>query len=189
MVLSAPSGAGKATLLRKLRERDAAIATTVSATTRAPRTGEVDGQDYHFLSEDKFQQLLNEDAFVEWAEVHGRRYGTLKTELDRCLLSGHHVILELDVEGNRSITKLRDDVVSVFLMPPSLEELEKRLRLRATDADESIALRLKNAAAEMAARFEYDYIVVNDNAEDATEDLHAILRAEQCRAARQKTKE
>lgn len=188
VVISAPSGAGKLTLLNKVRETEHRLMTTVSATTRAPRQGEVDGKDYHFLDRARFEKNIAAGAFVEWAEVHGNLYGTLASELDRCLGSDHDVILELDVQGMRNLRSQRDDVVTVFLMPPSLEELERRLRARGTDDDDVIALRLRNARDEMAARHEFDYIIVNDDLDRAAGDMAAILRAERCRAFHQ-TKE
>lgn len=188
VVISAPSGAGKLTLLNKVRETEHRLMTTVSATTRAPRQGEVDGKDYHFLDRASFEMKIAAGAFVEWAEVHGNLYGTLASELDRCLGSDHDVILELDVQGMRNLRSQRDDVVTVFLMPPSLEELERRLRARGTDDDDVIALRLRNARDEMAARHEFDYIIVNDDLDRAAGDMAAILRAERCRAFHQ-TKE
>ncbi len=186
LVISAPSGAGKLTLLNKVRESQAgSFVTTVSATTRAPRTGEVDGQDYYFLTREVFEAKRNADEFVEWAEVHGNLYGTLFSELDRCLATGKDVILELDVQGMESLKEIRHEVVTVFLMPPSLEVLEERLRKRGTDEDDVIALRLKNAGDEMAQRHGFDYIVVNDKIDQAASDLEAIIRAERCRAFRQ----
>ncbi len=186
LVISAPSGAGKLTLLNKVRESQAgSFVTTVSATTRAPRTGEVDGQDYYFLTREVFEVKRTADEFVEWAEVHGNLYGTLFSELDRCLATGKDVILELDVQGMESLKEIRHDVVTVFLMPPSLEVLETRLRNRGTDEDDVIALRLKNAGDEMAQRHGFDYIVVNDKIDQAASDLEAIIRAERCRAFRQ----
>ena len=186
LVISAPSGAGKLTLLNKVRESQAgSFVTTVSATTRAPRTGEVDGQDYYFLTREDFEAKRTADEFVEWAEVHGNLYGTLYSELDRCLRTGKDVILELDVQGMESLKEIRHDVVTVFLMPPSLEVLETRLRNRGTDEDDVIALRLKNAGDEMAQRHGFDYIVVNDKIDQAASDLEAIIRAERCRAFRQ----
>ena len=186
LVISAPSGAGKLTLLNKVRESQAgSFVTTVSATTRAPRTGEVDGQDYYFLTREDFEAKRTADEFVEWAEVHGNLYGTLFSELDRCLATGKDVILELDVQGMESLKEIRHDVVTVFLMPPSLEVLETRLRNRGTDEDDVIALRLKNAGDEMAQRHGFDYIVVNDKIDQAASDLEAIIRAERCRAFRQ----
>ncbi len=186
LVISAPSGAGKLTLLNKVRESQAgSFVTTVSATTRAPRTGEVDGQDYYFLTREDFEAKRTADEFVEWAEVHGNLYGTLFSELDRCLATGKDVILELDVQGMESLKEIRHEVVTVFLMPPSLEVLEERLRKRGTDEDDVIALRLKNAGDEMAQRHGFDYIVVNDKIDQAASDLDAIIRAERCRAFRQ----
>jgi len=186
LVISAPSGAGKLTLLNKVRESQAgSFVTTVSATTRAPRTGEVDGQDYYFLTREDFEAKRTADEFVEWAEVHGNLYGTLFSELDRCLATGKDVILELDVQGMESLKEIRHEVVTVFLMPPSLEVLEDRLRKRGTDEDDVIALRLKNAGDEMAQRHGFDYIVVNDKIDQAASDLEAIIRAERCRAFRQ----
>jgi len=178
LVISAPSGAGKLTILRKVRELEPHLETTVSATTRAPRPGEMDGKDYYFLAADEFQRRLDAGDFVEWAEVHGHHYGTLKQELDRCLDTGHDVILELDVQGMRSLRSLRQELVTVFLMPPSLEELEARLRRRGTDDEEVIALRLRNALDEMAARNEFDYRVVNDDVERAANELRRILQKE-----------
>ena len=186
LVISAPSGAGKLTLLNKVRESQAgSFVTTVSATTRAPRTGEEHGRDYYFLSREEFELKREAEEFVEWAEVHGNLYGTLFSELDRCLATGKDVILELDVQGMESLKEIRHDVVTVFLMPPSLEVLETRLRNRGTDEDDVIALRLKNAGDEMAQRHGFDYIVVNDKIDQAASDLEAIIRAERCRAFRQ----
>jgi guanylate kinase len=185
-VISAPSGAGKLTLLNKVRESQAgSFVTTVSATTRAPRTGETEGKDYYFLDRKTFEERRGAGEFAEWAEVHGNLYGTLNSELDRCLATGKDVILELDVQGMESLKELRHDVVTVFLMPPSLEVLEARLRNRGTDKDDVIALRLKNAGDEMAQRHGFDYIVVNDKIDQAASELEAIIRAERCRAFRQ----
>ncbi|MBI2423168.1 MAG: guanylate kinase [Candidatus Hydrogenedentes bacterium] len=184
VVISAPSGAGKLTLLNKVREIEPNLRTTISATTRKPRTGETDGKDYYFYAVAQFLQERDEGGFVEWAEVHGNYYGTPRRELDRCLDSGHDVILELDVQGMRNLRAQRGDIVTVFLTPPSLEALEDRLRKRGTDDEAIIALRLKNARGELAARSEFDYIVVNDNLEEAAADMVAILRAERCRARR-----
>lgn len=186
MVISAPSGAGKLTLLTKVRERELdRFVTTVSATTRGPREGEVDGHDYYFLDRAAFETRRDAGAFVEWAEVHGNLYGTLHSELDRCLATGKDVILELDVQGMKNLKSQRDRVVTVFLMPPSIEELESRLRRRASESEDVIQLRVRNAAGEMAQRHAFDYIVVNDNIERAASDLEAIIRAERCRAYRQ----
>lgn len=184
-VISAPSGAGKLTLLNKVRETERHLATTVSATTRGKRAGEQEGKDYYFRSRQEFEAQVTAGDFAEWAEVHGNLYGTLKQELERCLGSGQNVLLELDVQGMRSLKKLYPDSVSLFLMPPSIQELEKRLRHRGTDEETVIELRLRNAAEEIAARKEFDYIIVNDVVDRAAEDMVAIIRAEHCRAHRQ----
>lgn len=185
IILSAPSGAGKHTVLSRLRCIESGLKTAVSATTRQPRRGEEDGRDYYFLSQEEFDLRLSEDAFAEWAEVHGNRYGTLHAELDRCLATGGDVLLELDVQGMRNMRLQRPEAVSIFLMAPSLAELERRLRDRNTETEETIVLRLQNAKAELDARKEFDYIVVNNTVDEAAEDLRAILRAERCRASRQ----
>ncbi len=176
VVLSAPSGAGKNTLMARLRERGVPVAVTVSVTTRRPRPGEAEGEHYHFVSRGEFEARLADDAFYEWAEVHGNLYGTLKSEVERCLASGQHVVLELDVQGMRHMRKLRPDAVSVFLMPPGLDELERRLRSRGTNDEADIALRLRNAEVEMAARTEFDHVVVNDDLERAAVELERILQ-------------
>ena len=184
IVLAAPSGAGKQALLDKLEEMGIAFETTVSATTRARRKGEKEGREYHFLSKAEFQARVARNEFVEFALVHKDLYGTLKDELDRrhacpCL------IMELDVQGMRSLKKLGVDMVSVFVMAPSIEELARRLRHRGADDEDTIALRLRNAETEIAARGEFDYIIVNDDLDGAAADFAAIVRAERCRTRRQ----
>ncbi len=186
VVIAAPSGAGKRTVLERVRARESEIAWAVSATTRPPRPGETEGKDYYFLSRAAFEEGVAAGRFVEWAEVHGNLYGTLKSEIDRCRETEKDVLLELDVQGMRSLRRLGHDVVGVFIVPPSMEELERRLRGRGTDSEDVIALRLQNARAEMAARGEFDYIVVNDVVDRAAEDVIAILRAERLRARRQR---
>lgn len=175
LVLSAPSGAGKQTLVRKLKERLGSVATTTSVTTRAPRPGERHGEDYFFLTPEEFLHRRNNDAFAEWAEVHGNFYGTLKEELQRCLDQGDDVIMELDVQGMRNLRALEFPILSVFLMPPSLEELERRLRSRGADSDDDIALRLNNAKDEMASRHEFDHVVVNDEIDRAADELERLI--------------
>lgn len=186
LVISAPSGAGKLTLLNEIRARlEGQFVTTISATTRPPRQGEQDGVDYYFIERETFLARRERGDFVEWAEVHDNLYGTLHEELDRCLKTGKDVVLELDVQGMNNLRSLRTDMVSVFLMPPSLDELARRLRNRGTDDEEVIALRLKNAREEIEHRHAFDYIVVNDRIGRAAGDLEAIIRAERCRADRQ----
>ena len=175
LVLSAPSGAGKSTVLRRLRALETNFGTTISATTRQPRPGEQHGRDYYFRDEANFQTRRAAGDFVEWATVHGNYYGTLYSELDRCRSLGQDVLLEIDVQGMRLIREQCPDVITIFLMPPSLEELERRLRARGTDDEATIALRLKNAEQEMAAQNEYDHVVVNDNLDRAVAELRDIL--------------
>jgi len=182
LVLSAPSGAGKHAVIARVREFGEPLVETVSATTRAPRRGETDGVAYHFVDEATFRRLVAEGAFVEWAEVHGHLYGTLKSELDHRIESGRDVVLELDVQGMRALKRARDDVVSVFLMPPSIAELERRLRKRGLNDEADIAVRLRNAEKEIAARHESDYIIVNDDLDQAAREFIEVLRLE--RAAR-----
>ncbi len=181
-VISAPSGAGKNALLAEVRLRETRIASTVSATTRAPRPGEQDGVDYHFLGRDTFQRRVAAGDFAEWAEVHDNLYGTLRSELDRCLATGNDVILELDVQGMRSLKRLYPGVGTIFLAPPSMAELERRLRNRGTNDEADIALRLRNAEKEMAARVEFQYIIVNDTIDRAAAEMVELLAAR--RAAR-----
>ncbi len=176
-IVSAPSGAGKRTVLEKVCEADDRIDLTVSATTRKPRSGEKDGRDYVFLDKAEFQCLIEQDAFVEWAEVHGNLYGTRQADLEARLASGHDVILELDIQGMRTLKALRQDVVTIFIEPPSLEELEKRIRHRGANDEADIALRMKNARAELTARDEFDYIVINDIIDEAGAKLLHIIRA------------
>ena len=184
-VVSAPSGAGKRTVLERVFAQDAHLGFSISATTRPPRKGEAHGKDYYFLDRDTFERRVQAGDFVEWAEVHGNAYGTLREELDRLLASGKDTVLELDVQGMRTVRRIGLDAVTVFIMAPSLDELERRLRARATDSAEVIDLRLANARAEIASRGEFDYVVVNGRLDDAVADLAAIIRAERCRTRRQ----
>lgn len=176
-VVSAPSGAGKHTVLTKVLEADSGIEHAISATTRAPRPGEVDGKDYFFLGEEEFRRRAAAGDFVEWAEVHGNLYGTLREELEVRLATKKDVVLELDVQGMRNIRALRNDVTTIFLMPPSFGDLEKRIRARGANDEASIAVRLRNARIEMAARDEYDYCVINDEVDRAAAAVRAIVAA------------
>ena len=174
-VVSSPSGGGKGTILGEVCKRDSRLRHAVSATTRSPREGEVDGTHYHFLDTQRFKDWTAEGRFAEWATVHGESYGTLKSELDDILNSGFDVVLELDVQGMRSISRQRDDVVSIFILPPSIEVLEERLRGRGGLSEEELRLRLKNAEEEIKAKKEYDYVVLNDILEDAVKIFESIL--------------
>lgn len=181
VVISAPSGAGKATVIRRLIEQGVRVSHPVSVTTRPPREGELDGREYYFRTPAEFDALLAANAFVEWAEVHGNRYGTLKSELERCTGQGNDVILELDVQGMRNLVRAGLNPVTIFLLPPSMDELERRLRERGTDTEETIALRLKNAREEIDAQIEYNHVIVNDDIDRAVCELKEILEAERAR--------
>ena len=178
VIVAAPSGAGKGTLLRRVREQVPNSVVTVSATTRPPRPGETHGVEYYFYTPDEFDQLIEKDALVEWAHVHGQRYGTLKSEIDRLLTDDVIVIFEVDVQGMRAIKRLYPDMVSIFIAPPSMAELARRLVLRGVNDTEDMALRLNNAEEEMAARHEFDHIVVNDDIERASAELTALVRGD-----------
>ncbi|HRI89901.1 MAG TPA: guanylate kinase, partial [Candidatus Hydrogenedentes bacterium] len=175
-VVSAPSGAGKHTVLKRVLARDEKLAYSISATTRPPRAGEQDGREYYFLDRDTFEERIAAGEFAEWAEVHGNLYGTPRSELNRIIATGNDVLLELDVQGMRNVKRLGLDMVSVFIMAPSAEELEQRLRSRGTDSPEVIALRLKNAREEMAAKDEYDHVIVNVDIREAVAELEGIIR-------------
>ncbi len=168
-VLSGPSGAGKGTLLKRVLEERPELCLTVSATTRAPRAGEVDGVSYHFITDEAFAALVDEGAFLEWANVHGHRYGTLWSEVDKHIDDGRSVVLEIDVQGAFNVRAQRPDAVLLFVEPPSMAELERRLRDRGTESEDSIRLRLANARHEMELADRYDARIVNDDLEEAVE--------------------
>ncbi len=175
-VISGPSGAGKGTLVSRIREQHPALGLTVSATTREPRPGEVDGESYYFLSDDEFARRVDADEFVEWAEVHGHRYGTLVSEVTSNLDAGRSLILEIDVQGAFQVKKRFSDAILIFIMPPSLEVLAERLSARGTETEESLSLRLANAKAEIELAPRYDDVVVNDDLDDATAELLQVIQ-------------
>lgn len=177
VVVSGPSGVGKGSLVREVMLRDPLTRFSVSATTRAPRPGEEDGKSYYFLTNEEFLLRRAQREFLEWAEVFGNFYGTLKSEVDRLLDEGYNVILDIDTQGAASVRKLRPDAVSVFIMPPSLAELKRRIARRGTETPEVVELRLSRAEAEMALAPEYDHIIVNDDIEIATGELLAVIAA------------
>jgi guanylate kinase len=181
IVVSAPSGGGKGTILQRVSETDPRLRHTVSATTRPPRPGEVDGKHYYFISRQTFDRWVDEGKFAEWADVHGQRYGTLRAELDRVRGTGD-AVLELDIQGMRTIRTLHADAVTIFLLPPSLQALEERLRNRGDLTPEAFALRLRNAEAEIAAKNEYTYQILNDDLDAAVAEFHGILRNERAKA-------
>ena len=174
-VISGPSGAGKGTLVARVRELRSNLGLTVSATTRAPRKGEVDGVSYHFLTRDAFEQKVAAGEFVEWAEVHGNCYGTLVSEVESKLAGGSSLILEIDVQGALQVKKRFPDAVLIFIKPPSLEVLRERLAGRGSETPESLELRMADAEQELALADRYDDVVVNDDLDRATEDLVRVL--------------
>jgi guanylate kinase len=183
-VLSSPSGAGKSTIARMLLESDDGIAMSVSATTRPMRPGEVDGRDYHFVSGKEFEEMVADGAFLEWAHVFGHRYGTLKAEVVKTIEGGRDVLLDIDWQGTQQLKQVDPDIVRVFILPPSMTELERRLTARGTDSEEVIRKRMERAAAEISHWAEYDYVLINNDAEKCRELVHNILKAERLKATR-----
>jgi guanylate kinase len=182
-VISGPSGVGKTTLVDRLLEADPSLRQSISATTRAPRGGEVTGTHYFFVTRDEFEGMKARDL-VEWAEVHGELYGTPRSFIETELEKGHDVVLNIDVQGGNSVKKAFPDSVMVFILPPSFEALEGRIRRRGGDSDADIQKRLETAKNEIAASLQYEYIVVNDDLARAVSDLQAIVTAERCRRSR-----
>ena len=185
-VLSSPSGAGKTTLSRMLVSETPALQMSVSATTRTKRPGEVDGKDYYFVNQSEFDAMLAKNELLEWATVFDNRYGTPRAPVDAALASGSDVLFDIDWQGTQQLrSRSPNDVVSVFILPPSVAALEQRLHTRAQDSDEIIRGRMKKAGDEMSHFDAYDYIVVNDNIGIAFEAVKSILRAEQLKRDRQ----
>ena len=174
-IVSAPSGAGKSTLCRAARKRFAALTYAVSHPTRPPRAGEKNGVDYYFISHAEFEKKIRENAWAEWAKVHGHYYGTSAELLNHYLARGTPVLLDIDVAGTRQILERFPDSITIFIMPPSLAELERRLKKRGADDGATIEKRLKNADAEMARRDLYRYIIINDQLNQAIEEFCAII--------------
>ena len=187
-ILSAPSAAGKTTLKNRLfshyRELAQRLAYSVSYTTRPPRSGEVHGKDYYFVDRSKFEELIAADAFLEWAVVHGRHYGTGRAEIEKLCLGGTDVILDIDVQGALQVLERQPQVPAVFILPPSYEEMERRLRTRGLDDATQIKRRLRNAREEMQYLNHYNYAIVNDDLDRATEALATILLARRFRRDR-----
>ncbi len=185
-VVSAPSGAGKTTLVHQLITNDPQVRLSISYTTRAPRPGEIDGVHYHFVTREQFQSLIDQGAFLEWAEVHGNAYGTNRAWVESELAAGRDVLLEIDWQGARQVKAVFPELVTIFILPPSFAELEARLRRRGTDSEAVIAQRLANARQELSHVGEFDYAIINDRIENATAHLQAVVAAERCRTVRQK---
>lgn len=185
-VVAAPSGAGKSSLVKALLELDAAVLPSVSHTTRAPRGQEKHGREYFFVSDAEFDDMIDHGAFVEWAHVHGRRYGTSRKAIEERIAAGADVVLEIDWQGALQIRSTFANAVLIFILPPSWEELRSRLERRGEDAPDVIELRLRNAAAEMAHAQEFDFVIINELFERALFDLKAVVHAQRLRFTAQR---
>ena len=185
-VVSAPSGAGKSSLVRALREFDARVYPSVPHTTRAPRGQEKHGREYYFVSDAEFDAMAANNGFVEWANVHSRRYGTAKKSLEERIQGGTDVLLEIDYQGALQVKNAFPNAVLIFILPPSWDELRARLENRGEDAPEVIELRLKNAAEEMAQVAEFDFVIINELFESALFDLKTIIHAQRLKYAAQR---
>lgn len=184
IVVSGASGTGKGTVCKKILADLPEVAYSISATTRKPRPGEIDGKEYYFLSVEEFKAWIAEEKFLEYAEVYGNFYGTPLNKIEERLNLGEDILLEIDVQGALNVKRKCPDGVYIFLLPPSLEELKNRIEGRGTENPESLARRLKNAVAEIKIGLEYDYAVVNDTIDNAAEQIKAILTAERLKVAR-----
>ena len=178
LVISGPSGTGKGTLIERLMKEDPTLVFSVSATTRAPRPGEIDGVHYHFVTNEQYDQLVGENAFVEYANVHGNRYGTLRSEVYERLERGENVVLDIDVQGALNVIASEKEKVSIFILPPSMKELRDRLTGRGTETAEAVERRLHNAVWEISQKDKYEYKVINDDLETCLRTLQAIIEAE-----------
>jgi guanylate kinase len=184
VVISSPSGGGKSTIVKRLREQHPAYRYSVSVTTRSRRAGETDGRHYSFVTPEEFRRRIDGGYFAEWAQVHGHYYGTPRSFVDRVLTGGEIALFDLDVQGGLQIKEAYPQAVLVFVLPPSPQELERRLRGRKTDDEDVIQTRLENAKSEVTYWPQYDYVVVNDSLEDAVASVQAIITAERCRSGR-----
>jgi guanylate kinase len=181
LILSSPSGAGKTTLCGRLRQQFPLLRFSVSHTTRQPRANELDGREYHFVPRERFEAMVRDGQFVEWAEVHGNLYGTSVEEVEKSRAAFEGVLFDVDYQGARQIKVRYPEAVTVFVLPPSLQELERRLRSRASEDEPTIRRRLANALGEIAHYGLFDYVVENDQLEEASRQLHSIVTAERCR--------
>ena len=178
LVISGPSGTGKGTLIERLMKEDPTLVFSVSATTRAPRPGEIDGVHYHFVTNERYDELVAENAFVEYANVHGNRYGTLRSEVYERLERGENVVLDIDVQGALNVIASEKEKVSIFILPPSMQELRSRLTGRGTESAQDVERRLHNAVWEISQKDKYQYKVINDDLESCLHTLQAIIEAE-----------
>ncbi len=186
LVLSSPSGAGKTTITRRLVEEDPALTLSISVTTRPMRPGEVDGRDYWFIDQSRFDQMVEQEELLEHARVFGNCYGTPRRPIEAALAAGHDVVGDLDWQGTQQLAgKVRPDLVAVFVLPPNAAALEERLRMRAQDSASVVAARMAKSAEEMSHWAEYDYVIVNDTVEDSVAQARAIVTAERLRRERQ----
>jgi len=186
LVLSSPSGAGKTTLSRRLLQADSVVELSISVTTRRQRPGEVDGRDYHFIDRAAFDAMVSGNELLEWAEVFGNHYGTLARPVKTALAAGRDVLFDIDWQGTQQLREKADrDLVSIFVLPPSISDLEERLRSRAQDSDDVIRARMARAADEMSHWAEYDYVVINTDIEHAFAEVRSILSAERLKRERQ----
>ena len=185
-VVAAASGTGKSSLVKAWREADPQLELSVSHTTRAPRGQEIDGREYHFVSHEEFDRLVAADAFVEWAQVHGNRYGTSRQEIENRIAAGADIVLEIDFQGALQIKSQFPGAVLIFILPPSWPELRARLQHRNEDSEQTIALRMRNAAAEVAQVDRFDFIIINDLFERALSDLKTIAQAQRLKVAVQR---
>lgn len=188
IVISGASGTGKGTVCKKILADLPEIAYSISATTRNPRPGEVDGKEYYFLSSEEFKAWIAEEKFLEYAEVYGNFYGTPLNKIEERLNRGEDIILEIDVQGALNVKRKCPEGIYIFLLPPSLEELKSRIEGRGTETPESLARRLKNAVAEIKIGLQYDYVVVNDTIDNAVAQIKSILTAERCKVTRNQDK-
>lgn len=185
IVVSGPSGAGKGTLLKKVMDADSNAVFSISATTRDMRPGEVDGKDYYFISDDDFSRMVAGNEFLEYADVFGMsRYGTPKGHVEKCMDEGKNVYLDIDVQGARQVRQSMPEAIMLFIMAPNMAILEERLRNRGTENEQAVQKRLETAKKEIASAKDYDYIIINDDAEQAANVIQSIIMAEKCRPGR-----
>ncbi len=186
-VVSAPSGGGKGTLIQRVLNNVPNLSYSVSFTTRPPRSGELNGREYFFVSKEQFEQMVAAGEFLEWAHVHSHSYGTSRKQVAREISEGRDIILEVDVQGAASVRELISDSVSIFILPPSFEVLRQRLLARGTDSLEELDVRLRNAPRELEHYSKFQYLIINDDADRAASDLRAVIQAERARLSRQES--